>query len=64
MRKNIFSFILYLYEMMEVHKTYCNHFMIYACQSTMLWSLNHTVLYIHYTSVKLQGRKRHLGSGE
>ena len=32
--KNIFSLILYLYEMVDVHYTYCgNHFMMYEVKS-------------------------------
>ena len=32
-KENSFSFILYLYEVMDVHETYCgNHFIMYVCQ--------------------------------
>lgn len=39
--KYIFFFFLYLYDMMDVHKTYCdNHFMMYKSQIIKLYSLN------------------------
>ena len=59
MRKNIFPFILYLYEMMEVHKTYCTHFMIYvgrpkqyAVQLTL-----YSAVYPLYLSKTVRGKK-------
>ena len=40
-KEKYFSFILYLFEIMDVHKTYCgNHFMIYLSKSITLYTLN------------------------
>ena len=36
----VFSFILYLCEMMNIHKTYYNLFMMYISQIIMLYALN------------------------
>ena len=39
--KMSFSFIVYLYEMMNVHWTYCgNHFMMYTSQIIRLYTLH------------------------
>lgn len=44
--------------MMDVHQTYCCHFVIYRSQVTRLYALNfYRVLYADYTSIKLKGKK-------
>ena len=49
--KIFFSFILYLYEMMNVHYTSCgNHFMIYVSQITMSTTHTYIVVYVNYIS--------------
>ena len=52
-----FSFLLYLYEIMDVHKTYCDdHFMMYISQIMVLHSLN---LYsnVHQLYINKTGKK-------
>ena len=39
--KIFFISLMYLYEMMDVHQTYCdNHFMTYVSQISMLYTLH------------------------
>lgn len=33
------SLVLYMYEMMDGHSTYCGHFMMYVSQVIMLYTL-------------------------
>ena len=40
MEKWFFAFILYLREMMDVHKTYCGRFMMFVSQINILYNLN------------------------
>ena len=37
----------------DVYSTYCDHFMMYVSQISMLYTLNITVLYVNYISIKL-----------
>ena len=40
-KENFFSSILYLYEMMDIHQTYCDdHFMMFVSHIFMLYTLN------------------------
>ena len=49
--KNIFSLLLFLYEMMDVN--YCgNYFTMYVNQ-VMLYVLNLAMLYVNYISIEL-----------
>ena len=48
-------FLPYLYEMMDVYQTYCgHHFTIYVSQTFVTYSLNYTVMYVNYFSIKLE----------
>ena len=50
--------ILYLYEMMDIHSSYCgNHFMICVNEIIMLYTLN-LALCVSYIPVKLEEEKK------
>ena len=54
------SLILYLYEMMDSHRTYCgNHFKIYVSQIIMLYILNlHSAVIAVIISIKLEEKNK------
>ena len=53
MKKYFFHFFLCLYEMMHVHKTYfSNHFMMYASQISMLYTLYSDVCQLHLNKTR------------
>lgn len=56
-------FLLYLYELMNVNYTYCNHFATDRCQTVMLYALN---LYSEVCHLFLRkvGRKKRRETGQ
>ena len=58
-------FILYLYEIMDVHQTPCgHHFMMDVSQTISLHTVNFTELYFNYTSTKPEEKRKIFSDGE